>query len=148
LVGQGVESVEVDMNPTVKTILAWVLILFVAVGLWNLVERVPQRFTILSFTDFLDQVEKGQVAEVTITGSTLTGRLQASNREFQSVMPSDYPAMYEKLIDQRVKVMVVPDRQDWATALVTWVLPMLLAFGLGWVCASKFRSQRPASLTT
>jgi len=131
------------MNQTVKTILVWVLILSVALGLWNLVEKKSSSTPIISLTDFMDKVTNGSVAEVTINGPTIRGRLRSDNQEFQSTMLPGYTAVYEKLIDAKVSVTVVPDDRSSLAPLMSWLMPVLVAFGLGWLCASWFQRRRP-----
>jgi len=131
------------MNPTVKTILIWVLILVAALGLWNVVEHGRTSAPMLTLTDFLSKVDSGSVAEVKITGSSLTGRLRPSNEVFRSTILPDYAAVYDKLIKAKVQVTVVPaDQQSWFAALTLWVAPMLIVFGLGWLCGAWFQRQR------
>jgi hypothetical protein len=63
------------MNQTVKTILVWMLILVAAVGLWNFVEHGRSAPPELSLTEFLSRVDNGDVAEVKVDGSSVTGKL-------------------------------------------------------------------------
>jgi len=131
------------MNSTLKTVLIWILIVVAAVGLWNFVEHGRSGPRTIDLTDFLNHVENGRVAEVTIAGSSLTGRLRPDNQFFQSTMVPGYAAVYDKLIAAGVKVKVIPtDQQSWFTVLISWFMPMLVAFGLGWRCALWSQRQR------
>jgi cell division protease FtsH len=138
------------MNHTVKTILVWVLILVSAVTLWNIVEREKQFTPPMSLTEFLEAVDSRRVASVTITGSAVTGRLRPDNQVFRSVIPENYTDLYERLIDSGTKVNVVPvERRSWLPLLTFWLLTMVVAFGLGWLCAgwSRGRPLQPPMTT-
>src|SRR5689334_10685944 len=111
----------------------WVLILVAAIGLWNFVERKSSPAVTISLTDFVNRIENGNVAEVTIKGENLIGRLQPGNEEFRATMLPGYTAVFEKLINAKVKVTVIPEDHSWFTSLMSWFMPMLVAFGFGWL---------------
>jgi cell division protease FtsH len=96
------------MNTTVKTILIWVLILVAAVGLYNFVEGQTPRAQVLTLTEFLNHVDRGEVSDVVINGSNLTGHLKGNGEMFQSSVPDDYPVMYDRLTARQVAVTVLP----------------------------------------
>ena len=96
------------MNSTVKTILVWVLILVAAVGLYNFVENSSPHAQSLTLTELLNHVERGDVADVVIDGSSLTGHLKSNREIFQSVVPADYPALYDRLTARQVPVTIMP----------------------------------------
>ena len=128
------------MNQTARTSLLWVVILVIAVGLWNFVEHKSEPSTRFTLTDLLTGIETGRIAEVTINGSQLTGKLVQGNLEFRTTIPPGYAAIYDKLTAAKIRVTIIPtDRQTWPTEIVSRLLPMLLAFGLGWFCASRSR---------
>jgi ATP-dependent Zn protease len=143
-VGCRVEGVqlEANMNATVKAILIWTLILVTAVALWNIVEKQKQSATALSLTEFLEAVDSKRVAEVTIEGSRLTGRLHPDNQVFRSAIPENYAGLYERLMDSGIKVNIVPvERRSWLPLLTFWLLTMFVAFGLGWLCALWYQGR-------
>lgn len=132
------------MNSTVKAILTWALILVAAIGLWNLVEKKSGTVPIFSLSDFMDKVANDSVAEVTVLGSNVRGRLRGGNQEFKATIPPGYTALYDQLLKARVKVTVISEgRQAWPTLLMSWFMPLLVAFGFGWLCASWSHRRRP-----
>jgi cell division protease FtsH len=138
------------MNPTIKTILTSMLILVAAVGLWNFVEHGRSGTPVLSLTEFLSKVDNGDVAEVRVDGSNVTGKLRQNGGAFRSTLPEAYHAIYEQLLDAKVKVYVIPvDKPSWFTGFLPWVSPLLVAFGLGWQCArwSQNRRRQPPMTT-
>ena len=101
------------MNSTVKTILIWVLIVVAAIGLYNLVEiRSAKPREVLNLTKFLEKVQGGEVAEVSIDGTELRGRLTDGGR-FSTTIPEDYSAVYDMLTRSGVQVIVVPPGPSW-----------------------------------
>jgi cell division protease FtsH len=115
------------MNKTVKVILMWVLILVAAVGLYNLVEHGGSPATsTLNFTEFLNKVDRGEVASVVVSETNLTGTLK-NNEIFRSTIPDDYTAVYDKLTSRNVRVTIIPpERNPWygatALGLPAWVI--------------------------
>jgi len=96
------------MNPTAKTILIWVLILVVAVALYSFVEKGSGSSVVsLSLTDFLAKIERGEVSDVAISGSLLSGHLKNAEA-FRSTMPLNYTTVYDKLTAASVRVTVIP----------------------------------------
>lgn len=113
------------MNSTVKTILIWVLILVAAVVLYELVERGSVRTTtLLTLTDFMNKVDAQEVHDVTIRGANLIGHLKGSPaEEFRTVIPPDYAAVYDRLIQKSVYVQIIPpDSNPWLSVLPTSLL--------------------------
>jgi ATP-dependent Zn protease len=128
------------MNQTARTVLIWVLILVIAVGLWNLVEHKSAPATPFSLTDVLNGIDTGTIAEVRIAGSQLTGRLVRGKEEFRATIPPAYTAIYDKLAAANIKVTVMPTYpRTWPTDLLSRGVPVVLAFALGWLCASRTR---------
>src|SRR5947209_14105120 len=85
-------------------ILFWVLILGTAVLLYNVVQHTasgPEQA--LPFSRFLQEVERGNVKEVTIAESDVKGKL-ANNESFKTVMPMEYPELINMLRDKQVVI--------------------------------------------
>lgn len=112
------------MNPTVKTILFWVFLLVTAVLLYNIfTTRSSGNVTMLNFSTFLEEVNNKNVRRATIVDSEVTGEL-VSGGSFKTVIPADYPALYDKLqgVDVRIEH---PGPNPWLAALTSWA-PFLL----------------------
>ncbi len=120
------------MNSTLKSLLFWMVLIVVGVLIWNFSTNfVNQRESVISFSDFMDRVDAGQVASVTITGSEVAGVLKAANETFRTYAPP-----YEGLANQlRSKGVVItakePSTSPWATLLYSWA-PILLMIGF-WI---------------
>lgn len=97
------------MNSTIKVVLIWVLILVAAIGLYNFVEKPSSsQIRVVDLTAFLESVQMGRVAEVTIRGQNVVGILRESNERFRASIPDGYTAIYDTLTASKVKVIVIP----------------------------------------
>ena len=66
------------MNTTVKSVVFWVAMLVLVGLVWNFSSRFQRAESNVSFTEFINWVDSGQVATVTITGNELSGALVPS----------------------------------------------------------------------
>src|SRR5262245_25886734 len=127
------------MNSTVKTILAWVLILVAAVGLYDFFERSEQRAQHLTFTEFLTKVDQNEVRSVEIAGLELKGSLISGDR-FGAVIPGDYPDLYSVLLERSVEVRIQPQNLSsesiFMPGVPSWVLLTIWLFWIGISCAT------------
>jgi cell division protease FtsH len=87
--------------------------------------------TEMIYSEFLSNVEKSQVSEVTIQGENITGKL-TNGKVFKTYAPKDAGAialLKEKGV--RISAKPVDDSPWYMTLLVSW-LPMLLLIGV-WI---------------
>ena len=56
------------MNQTLRSMLFWMVLVVVGVLIWNFSTDFQARDTALPFSEFVAQVEQGQVDTVTLTG--------------------------------------------------------------------------------
>jgi cell division protease FtsH len=85
-----------------------------------------------TFTQFVNQVDGGNVQEVTIAGTDVTGVLKKDNAKFKTTIPSNYPDLYKDLLGKDVKVTVKSESgNNWMTWLANG-LPLILLIGL-WI---------------
>ena len=109
----------------------WVAIVVVMIMVFNLFQQAPTNQQRLSYTEFLSQIDSGQIASVTIHGNTLIGRL-ADNREIQCYAPRDL-TLVNRLLEKNIDVRAdPPEEQSWyVSVFVSW-FPMLLLVGV-WI---------------
>ncbi|MBE87982.1 MAG: cell division protein FtsH [Rhodospirillaceae bacterium] len=118
-----------------RNIALWAVILVVLIGLFNLFQR-PQGVggpRDVPYSTFLIEVEKGQVAEVTIQDHKITGTYKNSNEPFITNAPDD-PDLVSRLIKYGVGVQAKPPEEGMPTlfaVLLNW-FPMLLLIGV-WI---------------
>jgi len=119
------------LNPLQKNIALWLVISLVFVMIYHLFNQPKSAQTEIIYSDFLSNVDKGQVAEVTIQGENISGRL-TSGTFFKTYAPKDAGAI-ALLKEKGVRISAKPaDDSPWyMTLLVSW-LPMLLLIGV-WI---------------
>jgi cell division protease FtsH len=119
------------LNSTLKSIVFWVVLIGVAVLVWNFSSKFQRNETLVSFSEFVAWVDSGQVARVTMTGNDITG-VTKSNESFKTYAPTQYEGLANRLIDRNVLVSAKePAASPWATLLYSWA-PILLMIGF-WI---------------
>jgi len=121
------------LNKISKNLVLWVIIALLVVGLFNLFQGSSQNGTDqqLAFSDFISQVENGQVSEVTIQGNDITGTLK-NHSPFSTYAPDD-PQLVQRLNDQGVRISAAPveSMNPILGHLLTW-LPFIVIVGV-WI---------------
>jgi cell division protease FtsH len=122
------------LNSTLKSLLFWVVLIAVGLLIWNFSTTFQRAENPISFSVFLNHVQQGEVASVTITGSEITGVLTTSatgdgNTKFRTYAPTQYEGLANKLEDRHVQITAKPETTSpWATLLYYWA-PILLMIG-------------------
>ncbi len=85
------------MNSNVKTIIFWVVLVCVAVLLVGRRKEqgTPRTDRALNFSEFLTEVEAGNVKDVTINGSDVKGDFMNGRDAFHTVVPANYPKLFD-----------------------------------------------------
>jgi cell division protease FtsH len=116
------------LNSTLKSLLFWVVLFVVGVLIWNFSTKFQSHERPASFSEFIQWVDSGTVAGVTITGQDITGTTKTGDH-FHTYAPSQYDALANKLIERGVQVeSKEPTASPWASLLYTWA-PALLMIG-------------------
>jgi cell division protease FtsH len=120
------------LNSTAKTILFWIALLLTAVLLYQVVQRTSTgKEETFAFSRFMDEVNRGNVKEVTFIESNIKGTLQ-NGQAFKTFLPMEYPELINILQDRSVVIKAEPPSQNqWLAALVAWA-PMLFVIGF-WI---------------
>ena len=108
------------MNSNIKTLIFWVVLVCLAVLLFAVVRsgQGPSEKQI-SFTQFLNDVQQGQVKEVTITGNDVHGLYKAPNQALRTYIPANYPDVYNELIKNGVSVNIKDTSSgNWVSILL------------------------------
>ena len=79
------------MNSTLKSLVFWMVLIAVAVLVWNFSSKFQRNESATTFSEFISMVDAGQVTRVTITGNEITG-VSKSNENFKTYAPSQYSA--------------------------------------------------------
>ena len=117
-----------------KNLALWVIIALLLVALFNLFQTsTPQRgLTNYAFSDFISEVERGQVEDVTIQGEGITGHFR-DGRAFTTYVPPD-ANIVPQLRNSGVRITAMPASDNTPTLwgiLISW-FPMLLLVGV-WI---------------
>jgi cell division protease FtsH len=94
---------------------------------WHLSTSLQKPATVLTFTEFMDKVDAGQVAAVTIARDEITGSLKEDDgKGFRTVAPLQYDSLVADLRRQHVSVTVKPISDSPWTAFFVSYAPILL----------------------
>ncbi len=119
------------MNSTVKTVVFWLVIVLSAFLLWQVMKAgsAGQKEKEVNFSQFLSDIDQGNVKEVTITGMEVRGKYRNDGSPFHTTAPVNYPDIYKMLRDKGV-TMNIRDMSSgsWPLQLLgTWAPLILLA---------------------
>ncbi len=109
----------------------WAAISLVMVVLFNLFNQPQTPSSKLSYSDFMQKVNAGDVVSVKIQGHKITG-VTTGGGKFLTYAPED-PSLVGSLMQKKVEVMAEPEEDSpwYMTLLVSW-FPMLLLVGV-WI---------------
>ena len=125
---------EPRVNKFGRNLALWVIIGLLLIALFNLFQSPSSRGPVasLAFSDFRAEVSAGQVADVTIQGSSISGHY-ADGRAFSTYAPDD-PGLVPMLQQHGVRISAAPVDDNVPSLfgiLVSW-FPMLLLIGV-WI---------------
>jgi cell division protease FtsH len=115
------------MNQFSRSIALWLVLGLMFLLLFNIFSRQQPKETEIMFSDFLNQVEKGQVKKATIQGDVIKG--DGTNGDHFKVNAPAYPDLVKTLRDKGVEIAAKPAEGDpwWMVALVQWFPVLVLA---------------------
>jgi len=119
------------LSPLQKNIALWLVISLVFIMLYHFFNQPRTAREEVIFSDFIELVNKGQVAEVTIQGESVYGSL-TNGKGFKTYMPKE-SGLVPVLRDKGVRIAAKPAEESpwYMTVLVTW-FPTLLLIGV-WI---------------
>jgi cell division protease FtsH len=121
------------VNSTVKTVAFWLLIVLSGVLLWKVVQTggAGAKDQEISFSTFMNSVDKGDISDVQISGSEVRGKFRSGNGGFHSTAPANYPDMIKALREKGVNISVRDTSgNSWPMYLLN--LSPLILFGALW----------------
>ena len=122
------------MNNLGKNLALWIIIGLLLVALFNLFQQPSDRSgqVGIPFSTFINEVQNGQVREVTIQGHNISG-VYGDGRSFKTYAPDD-PNLVERLTKRGVMIKAIPNEDGTPSLfqiLISW-FPMLLLIGV-WI---------------
>jgi cell division protease FtsH len=111
----------------------WLVIVLLLFALFNLFQGSSNsgRQKPLAFSDFVDQVDNGQVSQVKIQGREIEGTTR-DGQQFRTFTPED-PTLVDRLRQNGVRIEAAPPEEvsPLLSVLISW-FPMLLLIGV-WI---------------
>jgi cell division protease FtsH len=119
------------MRPFFRNLALWLLILLILLLVFQLFPGNEPVRQVVTYSDFLESVEKGRVAEVTLQGNEIFGQY-ADKTAFKTFSPED-PDLVRMLREAGVAIQAKPEKESpwYLTVLISW-FPMLLLIGV-WI---------------
>ena len=123
------------MNSNFQKLAIWVAILVLLAALFNLFNNPAQsqRGKEITYSEFLNAVDEGKVAEVTLAGSRIQGTMRDGAAAFSTYAPQD-PTLVERLQKKDINFRARPSDEDVPSImsmLLSW-FPMLLLIAV-WI---------------
>ena len=115
-----------------RNIAFWVVLFLLILALFNAFggNQATTASRSVSYSEFIQRVDKGEVAAVTIDGERVVATDTTGNR-FATVAPTD-PKLTERLIDKGVEVRAEPQQSSGFMSLLSLWLPFIVLIGI-WI---------------
>jgi cell division protease FtsH len=97
---------------------------------WNF-SNIQKKDTPIKFSDFMAQVDAGDIKEVTVNGSEIRGK-RASGDAFKTVVPYGYDKPLDNLLAKKVQVNVLNDQAPTFTTILITFAPYAILLGI-WI---------------
>ena len=117
-----------------RNLLVWAVVGLMLVSLFNMFqgEGGPSQKNEITFSQFLAEVEAGNVMRVTMNGDKVSGQT-SDGLQFSTYVPPNDPNLVERLTERGVMISVKPvDRGPTLLGILISWFPMLLLIGV-WV---------------
>jgi cell division protease FtsH len=114
-----------------KNLILWVVIAIVLMSVFNNFTATQSSPQTLAYSDFIEQVQQGQVKEVTVQGRTIEGVSQNGQR-FTTYSPGD-DGLVGDLLNNNVEIRAAPPEKPSVLMqiLINW-FPLFILIGL-WI---------------
>jgi len=119
------------LNTFSKNLTLWLVISLMMILLFQIFKKETKQTGQLSYSQFLNMVEQGEVTQVTIQGDKIFGNSN-QGRFFRTFAPKDLE-LIQILRNKQIEITAKPDNTSpwYMTILVSW-FPMLLLIGV-WI---------------
>jgi cell division protease FtsH len=118
------------VNSTLKRVLFGMVLVVVGVLVWHFSTTFQTHERPVAFSDFMADVDAGNVEQVTISGNEIAGIYRTDKARFQTYAPSQYDGLANKLIERGILVTATePTQSSLASLLYSWA-PILLLIGV------------------
>ncbi len=123
----------VSVGNMLKNVLVWLVLIVAMLMAFNAISDSKENKQQIEYSQFIEQVNKGEIANVNIEGSVVSGYLIKGTRtdktEFFTNAPLD-EKLVPTLLDKKVRVKVTPEEKpSMLTSLLFSLLPVMLLIG-------------------
>ena len=121
------------MSDIIKNLVIWTVIAVVIMSLFSGISSRNNAADEYNYSEFMQQVQTGQVEEVTISGIEIAGTLK-SGQSFITYSPeTDNSALVGELLNSKVKISgQAPEKQSFLAQIFIHWFPFLLLIGV-WI---------------
>ena len=121
------------MNKFLRNVGFYLLIILVAISFIDYFSTKNTNQQETGYSDFLAQLDNGEVAKVTIVQNTIHGTL-SDGTEFMTITP-DYPnndpGLYDRLVAHKVEISAAnPPEPPWWSTMFSTIIPIVLLIGV------------------
>lgn len=121
------------MNKFLRNVGFYLLIILVAISIIDYFSVKNTARQEVSYTEFLQKVDKGEVAKVTLINNMIRGTL-SDGTEFTTITPNypnNDPGLYDKLQAKNLDISAEnPPEPPWWSTMFSSILPILLLIGV------------------
>ena len=121
------------MSDLIKNLVNWTVIAVVLMSLFTGINDRNSASEEYNYSDFMQQVQTGQVSEVTISGREIQGSLKSGQRFMTYSPETDNSALVGELLNSKVKIASkAPEKQSFLAQIFIHWFPFLLLIGV-WI---------------
>ena len=118
------------MNKFVKSVALYVLLIILAVSLFNSFVQTPENKSHVTYSDFMQQVTEDKVQSVVLTNNYVQGVLKDGTK-FDSYIPDNDTTVLPALNQHKVTITArPPEEPSWWMNLLSSILPILILIGV------------------
>lgn len=121
------------MNKFLRNVGFYLLIILVAISIIDYFSVKNTTKQEIGYTEFLQKVDKGEVAKVTLINNMIRGTL-SDGTEFTTITPNypnNDPGLYDKLQAKNLEISAEnPPEPPWWSTMFSSILPILLLIGV------------------
>src|SRR6185312_3998016 len=101
-----------------------------------------QQVASLPYSQFLDDLKGGKVAEVSVSGDYISGSFKQAENGYQRFVTTRVPPDIAKELAQYDVKFSGSVESNWLATILSWVLPTLLFFGVWYFVFRRFANQQ------
>ncbi|KOR32028.1 ATP-dependent metalloprotease [Achromatium sp. WMS3] len=119
------------MNDLLKNLVLLAIIVIILMSVFSNFTTTPIKPKIMTYSDFISAVKKGQIREVTIDGRTING-ISVSEERFSTYSPGDNGLVSDLLNNHVVIKSMPPERPSLLMSILINWFPLFVLIGL-WI---------------